>query len=81
MLQACQLSQLYCGSQFYWKTTNLQKVTDKLYHIKLYQVHIALMGFELTTLVMTGTDHIGVSILQLLIIYRIYDCDMLTLSQ
>ena len=56
--------QLHHGGQFYWwrkseypeKTTNLSKVTDKLYDKLLYRLHLVWVGFEFTTLVVICTD-------------------------
>jgi len=41
------------------KTTDFSHVTYKCYHIMMYRVHLAWAGFELESIVVTGTDCTG----------------------
>jgi hypothetical protein len=51
--------QLYHGGQFYWWRKLESLVTDKLYHIILYRVHIPMIGVQITALVVIGTAWTG----------------------
>ena len=67
LTQLSTIFQLYRLCKFYlWrkpefpeKTIDLSNVTGNLWHIMLYRVHLAWAGFELTMLVVMGTDCMG----------------------
>jgi hypothetical protein len=58
-LSHCKTTLYTYGREQAEKTTDLPKVTDKLYHIMLYWVNLAWAGFELTTLMVIDTECIG----------------------
>ena len=56
--------QLYCGASFIIggnrrKPPTCRKYLTNLYHMMLYRVHLDWVGFELTTLVVIGSDCIN----------------------
>jgi hypothetical protein len=52
------VGQFYCleKPEYSEKTIVLSQFTEKMYHIKLYRVHLPWTGFKLIGLVVIGTD-------------------------
>ena len=65
------------GQCYWWRNRSTRRkqpaqFTDKLYYIMLFRLHLAWTGFELTTLVVIGTDSIGSLYMTLCLTYKQY---------